>query len=610
MSTTFSKNVTLTGVRAFNYAGVAVSSAVWGEWNDARNTRLGFAGQRATSTIRHAYVYRFETPTWGGTLQSITLSFPLLEELGRDRTIRWSLTSTDPTNSKDYCNQDLPTDSGRIDDGTITVTASTEQWYTVTVNTSSLAQSGVYYLVLSPYTTDSGTSNYVTVNMQSSWANVFSGSITYEADASQANVPGGDLGVQMTIGLTDDGLSKTLTYSFGNATGTIGTTTGGSITWTPPLELAAQIPTATSGTVTVTCVTEAGTSTATATLYVPDTVVPTVSGKSMTRVNSNTTVEAWAIYLQNFSQIRVGFKGTAQYTTIKEWKLELGQQTYKGENLSDATVTVSQLSSVLTQAGTFTAKITVTDARGRTTTSTVANYTVRAYSAPTVTGAAIHRCTAAGVEDSDGTYLYAIGTRSYTQVGSNTCTMYFQYKEKSAENYTSVQMSDNTAVIVGNGQIDVLKSYTTRIYVEDSLTGAYWYEGISTQAVAFNLKPSADSGAAFGGYATDDKVLELLNGWRLRVESTDKIVVWNTEGTQEITLTTLLENGGGSGGTTDYNALSNRPSIAGVTLSGEKAMSAFGLVTALSSSSTDLQFPSAKCVYDLLGDIETLLAAL
>lgn len=610
MSTTFTKNVTLTGVRAFNYAGVAISSAVWGEWNDASNTRLGFAGVRATSTIRHAYVYRFETPTWGGNIESITLSFPLLEELGRDRTIRWSLTSTDPTNSKDYCNQDLPTDSGRLDDGTITVTASTEQWYTVTVDVASLTQSGVYYLVLSPYTTASGSSNYATVNMQSSWANVFAGYITYEADASSANVPDGNLGTAMTISLSADGLAKTLTYSFGSASGTIGTTSGSSISWTPPLSLASEIPTATSGTVTVTCTTEAGETTATATLYVPDDIKPTITSKSMARVNSNSTVEAWAIYLQNYSQIRVGFLATAQYTTISEWKIELGQQTYKGENLSDATVRVSQLSSVLTQAGTFTCKVTVTDARGRVTTTNIANYTVQAYSDPTVTGAAIHRCTAAGVEDSDGTYLYAIGTRSYTQIGTNTCTMYFQYKEKSAENYTSVQMSDNTAVIVGNGQIDVLKSYTTRIYVEDSLTGAYWYEGISTQAVAFNLKPSANSGAAFGGYATDDKVLDLVNGWRLRVESTDKIVVWNTEGTQEITLTTLLENGGGSGGTTDYNALSNRPSIAGVTLSGEKAMSAFGLVTALSSSSTDLQFPSAKCVYDLLGDIETLLAAL
>lgn len=33
-------------------------------------------------------------------------------------------------------------------------------------------------------------------------------------------------------------------------------------------------------------------------------------------------------------------------------------------------------------------------------------------------------------------------------------------------------------------------------------------------------------------------------------------------------------------------------------------------VTSLSSSSTDTQYPSAKCVYDIVGDIETALQTL
>ena len=33
-------------------------------------------------------------------------------------------------------------------------------------------------------------------------------------------------------------------------------------------------------------------------------------------------------------------------------------------------------------------------------------------------------------------------------------------------------------------------------------------------------------------------------------------------------------------------------------------------VTSLSSASTNTQYPSAKCVYDLVGDVETLLAAI
>lgn len=34
------------------------------------------------------------------------------------------------------------------------------------------------------------------------------------------------------------------------------------------------------------------------------------------------------------------------------------------------------------------------------------------------------------------------------------------------------------------------------------------------------------------------------------------------------------------------------------------------LTTTLSASSTDEQYPSAKCVYDIIGDVETLLSAI
>ena len=33
-------------------------------------------------------------------------------------------------------------------------------------------------------------------------------------------------------------------------------------------------------------------------------------------------------------------------------------------------------------------------------------------------------------------------------------------------------------------------------------------------------------------------------------------------------------------------------------------------VTSLSASSTDTQYPSAKCVYDIIGDVESALQAL
>lgn len=605
MSVTLTKNIVSNGYNAFNKAGNGIANASWDGWNAGPNSagKYGYAGVRATQSVRYAFVYRFSTPSWSGSVTKLTLKFRLQEELGNNRTVRCSVTTTDPTTGTMYTDQSLPSDSGRIADGVVTVAASTSQEYTLQINLNALTQNKTYYLVLSPNT--SSGSNYATV-----YDATLTGFVTYEATASEVSAPDGVLGTAMRLSLTNDGLAKTLTYSFGNTSGSIGSTSGSYFDWTPPLSLASQIPEAVSGTCTITCTTEAGTTTCTCTLSVPDSVKPSFSASSKTLVNENATVSSWGIYLQNYSKIRVAFTAAASYSTISSWRIDAGAFTASNDSVLASAVNVSELSGILSAAGTYAVSITVTDARGRSATVSLGSFTVQAYGDPVPTNVSIYRCLQDGTKDeSEGTYLYAKATRSYTQVGSNTCSMYFQYKEKSAENYTSVQLTDNTAVIVGSGQIDVLKSYTTRIYIVDSLTGTYYYEGVSTQAVAFNMRPTPDSGAAFGGYANEDKVLELLNGWRLRVHDTEKIVVWDDQEENEITLKSLLQGGGG-GGTSDYNALSNKPSIAGTTLSGDKAMSQFGLVTSISAQSTDLQFPSAKLVFDICGDIESALAAL
>lgn len=604
MSVTLTKNIVSNGYNAFNKAGNGIANASWDGWNAGPNSagKYGYAGVRATQSVRYAFVYRFSTPSWSGSVTKLTLKFRLQEELGNNRTVRCSVTTTDPTTGTMYTDQSLPSDSGRIADGVVTVAASTSQEYTLQINLNALTQNKTYYLVLSPNT--SSGSNYATV-----YDATLTGFVTYEATASEVSAPDGVLGTAMRLSLTNDGLAKTLTYSFGNTSGSIGSTSGSYFDWTPPLSLASQIPEAVSGTCTITCTTEAGTTTCTCTLSVPDSVKPSFSASSKTLVNENATVSSWGIYLQNYSKIRVAFTAAASYSTISSWRIDAGAFTASNDSVLASAVNVSELSGILSAAGTYAVSITVTDARGRSATVSLGSFTVQAYGDPVPTNVSIYRCLQDGTKDeSEGTYLYAKATRSYTQVGSNTCSMYFQYKEKSAENYTSVQLTDNTAVIVGSGQIDVLKSYTTRIYIVDSLTGTYYYEGVSTQAVAFNMRPTPDSGAAFGGYANEDKVLELLNGWRFRVHDTEKIVVWDDQEENEITLKSLLQGGGG--GTSDYNALSNKPSIAGTTLSGDKGMSQFGLVTSISAQSTDLQFPSAKLVFDICGDIESALAAL
>lgn len=86
----------------------------------------------------------------------------------------------------------------------------------------------------------------------------------------------------ITISRASSSFTHTLTYSFGNTSGTIITkTTATSVKWTPPLSLASQIPNATSGTCTITCTTyngntNIGSKTCTLTVSVPASVKPTI----------------------------------------------------------------------------------------------------------------------------------------------------------------------------------------------------------------------------------------------------------------------------------------------------------------------------------------------
>lgn len=69
--------------------------------------------------------------------------------------------------------------------------------------------------------------------------------------------------------------------------------------------------------------------------------------------------------------------------------------------------------------------------------------------------------------------------------------------------------------------------------------------------------------------------------------------------------------GGGEGGTTNYNQLTNKPSINGVTLSGNKSLSDLGAMSAedgVSSETITTIWAGTQAEYDLIAtkDIRTL----
>lgn len=89
------------------------------------------------------------------------------------------------------------------------------------------------------------------------------------------------------------------------------------------------------------------------------------------------------------------------------------------------------------------------------------------------------------------------------------------------------------------------------------------------------------------------KLIQLIKSGFISVNDVTQPSEIETETPTEITLATVATTGA-------YSDLTGTPSLSGY-------QTTANLVTSISSSSTDSQYPSAKCVYDIVGDIETTL---
>lgn len=244
------------------------------------------------------------------------------------------------------------------------------------------------------------------------WSSVII-TITYEEAVSQPTVSSSsvNLGSAVTIytNRQSTATTHTLLYSFGSTSGTIASNVGASVSWTPPLSLASQIPSATSGICTITCQsynggTLTGTRTCTVTLNVPSTVVPSIS--SVTVEDTNTTVVSRiAAFVKGLSTLSVAITAAGVYgSTISSYRTSLD-----GVNYTAASFTATKK---LSAAGDMTMTVTVTDSRGRTATYTT-TFNVLDYSPPSITAFSAERC------NSDGSAAQLDGTKArYSFAGS------------------------------------------------------------------------------------------------------------------------------------------------------------------------------------------------
>ena len=321
----------------------------------------------------------------------------------------------------------------------------------------------------------------------------------------------------ITITRASSSFTHTLTYSFGSTTGTIvSKTTSTSVSWTPALTLANQIPNAVSGTCTITCdtyngSTKIGSTTCTLTLTVPASVKPTMTSVTATRVDGDVPT-AWAIYVQNKSKATVTINGAAGAygSTISSYSISGG-----GYSSTASSFTTG----LLAASGTITFTAKVTDSRGRVSDAKTVSISVVAYSAPSFSSYISQRATSAGVINDDGTYIRGLISFSYATCSSkNTITCATYYKKSSATSWTNANksFSSGTAFTFGGGAISTESSYDVKYTITDAFTTVTIIDMVSTASVLMDFK-AGGKGIAIGKVSEKDKTLEIADSWELEV---------------------------------------------------------------------------------------------
>lgn len=319
-----------------------------------------------------------------------------------------------------------------------------------------------------------------------------------------------EMGKSVTINTpaVNSAYRHTLRYAFGSASGTIATGIASSVSWTPPVSLANQIPSATAGSGTIYCDTYSGstllgTKSVSITLTVPGSVVPSAGTLSAALAEDTSGT---GLYVKGMGKAKLTLSGAsgAYGSSITSFTITGG-----GWSASASTLTTGTLAS----AGNITFTATVTDSRGRKA-STTRTISVIDYTKPGVAVCDVYRCDADGNRKKAGTYFAVEINASYSAITGNTLNITARYKKQSESSYgTAANVTNNGKTVLGGGNIGASTTYDVLVTVADKYNSLSIPRTLSTKSVLQSFKRSA--GAAIG------KVAELANwldiAWNTRI---------------------------------------------------------------------------------------------
>lgn len=332
--------------------------------------------------------------------------------------------------------------------------------------------------------------------------------------ASSISVSGTTIGLPITISISKavSSFTHTLEYKFGNKSGTIATkTSSSSVSWTPPIDLALQIPSSQYGTGTLKCITYnggtiIGEKTINFMLYVQNSMKPSIN--SFTSSIDRTNPSGCGMYVKNNSAVTWTVYAVGSYgSTITKCVIN-------GQNLSEtktgSATSYSMTSHTLTVAGKQTYTVTVTDSRGRTA-STTGEITIIDYNPPTITSITSFRSNADGSMNGSGQYVtHQLNASFYTLGGNNNIKIKAYSKKRSDATYSELNSvvvkddaSDRTSYTYTykNASFAVDTVYDFKIVISDSV-GQYamFYTNVGTKNVPLNISGD-NSSIAIGSFA-------------------------------------------------------------------------------------------------------------
>lgn len=325
-----------------------------------------------------------------------------------------------------------------------------------------------------------------------------------------------EMGKSVTINTpaVNSAYRHTLRYSFGSASGTIATGIASSVSWTPPVSLANQIPSATAGSGTIYCDTYSGgtllgTKSVSITLTVPGSVVPSAGTLSAALAEDTSGT---GLYVKGMGKAKLTLSGASGVygSSITSYTITGGGWTATNGALTTGT---------LASAGNITFTATVTDSRGRKA-STTRTISVIDYTKPGVAVCDVYRCDADGNRKKAGTYFAVEINASYSAITGNTLSITARYKKQSESSYgTAANVSNNGKTVLGGGNIGASTTYDVLVTVADKYNSLLIQRTLSTKSVLQSFKRSA--GAAIG------KVAELANwldvAWNTRIRGNLRI---------------------------------------------------------------------------------------